>query len=370
MAGTAGHRSFGHIRKLPSGKFQASYTGPDVARHLAPVTFTTRSRAEGWLATERGLVERREWTPPKDRAMAQRAEGLTLQEFAEGWLKRRDLKPATRFGYERILAASITESLGDEILRSITPTRVADWYAALNGATPTERAHSYQLLRTLCNAAVREGVITASPCTIRGAGRARRVHQVVPATPAQIAGIVEAITPKYRALVLLGAWCAMRYGELAELRRKDLDLTAGVIRVRRGVAFVGGKAIVGTPKTEAGRRTVTIPPHVLPALRRHLDEFAAPGAEGLIFPAVSGGHVHPTTSNKPFRRACIAAGVPELRFHDLRHSGAVLAAQAGATIADLMARLGHSTPGAAMRYQHTAQGRDAMIAARLSAMIE
>ena len=70
-----------------------------------------------------------------------------------------------------------------------------------------------------------------------------------------------------------------------------------------------------------------------------------------------------------YYKARKAAGRPDLRFHDLRHTGAVLAAQSGATLAELMLRLGHSTPGAAMRYQHVAAGRDAEIAARLSAMV-
>ncbi len=69
-------------------------------------------------------------------------------------------------------------------------------------------------------------------------------------------------------------------------------------------------------------------------------------------------------------KARIAAGRPDLRVHDLRHTGAVLAAQSGATLAELMARIGHSTPQAAMRYQHAAQGRDAVIAARMSEEVE
>jgi len=70
-----------------------------------------------------------------------------------------------------------------------------------------------------------------------------------------------------------------------------------------------------------------------------------------------------------FYAAREAAGRPDLTFHDLRHSGAVLAASTGATIAELMARLGHSTPAAAMRYQHAAQGRDQTIAELMSQLV-
>jgi integrase len=77
-----------------------------------------------------------------------------------------------------------------------------------------------------------------------------------------------------------------------------------------------------------------------------------------------------TTLYRVFYKARVTAGRPDLRWHDLRHTGAVLAASTGATLAELMARLGHSTPGAALRYQHAARGRDAEIAAALSRLMD
>ena len=172
---------------------------------------------------------------------------------------------------------------------------------------------------------------------------------------------------KYRLMVLLASWCAMRFGELAELRRSDIDVTNGIIRVRRGVTRVGGQAIVGTPKSLAGIRDIVIPPHLLPIVTAHLVRYT-PARDGLLFPAQNGGHLSPGTLQGPYERARALAGRPDLRFHDLRHTGAVLAAATGATLAELMARLGHSTAGAAMRYQHAAQDRDRAIAEALSRM--
>ena len=128
-------------------------------------------------------------------------------------------------------------------------------------------------------------------------------------------------------------------------------------------------ATVATPKTKAGMRDVHIPPHVLPSAKEHLQEFTGSGPEDLLFPALSGGHMHPRTFGKAFDKARAAAERPDLHFHDLRHTGAVLAAQTGATLAELMARLGHSTPGAAMRYQLAAADRDRAIAEALSKMV-
>jgi len=143
-----------------------------------------------------------------------------------------------------------------------------------------------------------------------------------------------------------------------------------VIRVRRAVVRVDSKPVVTTPKSAAGVRDVTIPPHLLPMLREHLREHAAFGRDALVFPSEGGAHLWPSTLYRHFHKARAAAGRPDLRWHDLRHTGAVLAAQSGATLAELMARLGHSTVNAALRYQHAADGRDAALAQRLSDLAE
>lgn len=108
----------------------------------------------------------------------------------------------------------------------------------------------------------------------------------------------------------------------------------------------------------------------MPAVCHHLDEHTQPGKESLLFPARHGEHMATATLYKVWYPAREAAGRPDLRWHDLRHTGAVLAAQTGATLAELMGRLGHTTPGAALRYQQAAQGRDAEIARRLSALVD
>jgi len=132
---------------------------------------------------------------------------------------------------------------------------------------------------------------------------------------------------------------------------------------------------------------VHYPPHLDDMVKRHLDLYAEPGRMGKLFPSGTGGYLSQSTLNdKPsrvrmikgrivnesataFRKACDAAGRPDLRLHDLRHTGAVLAAATGATLAELQARLGHSTVTAAMRYQHAATERDAAISDALSRMV-
>jgi integrase len=123
---------------------------------------------------------------------------------------------------------------------------------------------------------------------------------------------------------------------------------------------------VGDPKSEAGKRDVVIPAHILPDVQAYVSTIS-PGA--LVFPANrNDGHMASSALDWHWRQARETAGVPNLRFHDLRHFAGTMAAVAGATVAETMSRLGHSTPAAAQVYQHAAAGRDRVIAERLAAM--
>jgi integrase len=348
------------------------------------------------LAAERLLIERDEWTSPKTRTQAKYRKGATLAEFAPSWLathKRKDgepLKDRTREHYQSLLDGRLLPHLGDVPMRHITEDAVREWLdLQLPQNTPVANAHAYALLVEILKAAARKDA-TIKPPQVDGAAKAKTKHKAEPATVDELAIIVENMPDKHRLLILLMAWCALRFGEATELRRKDLVLGGDNprIKVRRGVVLVGGERKVTTPKSDAGDRDVTIPPHLLPQIQAHLDRFAQPGLDGLVFPSESGGHLAQSTLNgKPGRRRRIkgrmvnesasgfcrareAAGRPDLHIHDLRHTGATLAALTGATIAELMERLGHSTPTAAMRYQHVARGRAKEIAQQLSALAE
>jgi integrase len=372
MAGKRGHRSFGHLRKLPSGRWQASYIGPDLGRHNAPSTFHARIDGEAWLVEERRWVEQGAWVAPAERAaLAEASRPVTFSEYAETWLADRELKPRTRAHYRRALEAHLLPTFGDRTLVRITPASVRSWHAAMDPTRRTTRAHAYGLLRTILGTAVQDGELLANPCHIRGAGAVKRSKQIRPATLAELATIVEHLPQRYRALALVSAWCALRFGEATELRRSDVDLNRGLIDVRRAVVRVDGEVLVGTPKSAAGVRTVNVPPHLVPVLREHMAAMPVRGRDALFFPAADGvSHLAPSSLYRVFYPARDAAGRPDLRWHDLRHTGAVLAAQTGATLAELMARLGHSTPAAAMRYQHSSQDRDAILARELSRMAE
>jgi integrase len=370
-----GRRGFGAIRRLPSKRYQASYLGPDFARHLAPHTFEARTDAEGWLARERRLSETDDWTPPAQRGPSRRL-GTSLRDYAPEAIGRRrirgePLRPRTLKLYEGLLERVIFPTFGDLQLKAIRQTDVDRWYLNLPNNQPTQKAHAYALLRSLFEQALSEGVVKGpNPCKIRGAGTTRRRREIRPVSVAEVGRLVEETPDRLRAAVLIAAWCGLRFGEVFELRRGDLDLDKPIVHVRRAVVRVDRVEIIGRPKSDAGVRTVAIPPHLVPALEAHLERHVARSKQALLFTTRSGAHwTHGNFYKAAWIPARTAAGRPDLRFHDLRHTSAVLAAQLGATLAELMARLGHSTSVAALRYQHAAQGRDAAIALALSAMV-
>ena len=368
----SGRRGFGYIRRLPSKRWQASYAGPDLARHTAPATFDTKADAEGWLGREQHLVSVGRWQSPAQRAEAAKPKPRqALTSYADSWLEGRDLKPKTREGYEHLLRRYLLPSFGERELTGISPADVRSWWGGLDRTTPTVNARAYTLLKTILNTAVADDIISANPCRIRGASTTQRLRDVRPATIPQLDIIMATLPESRRAVVALCAWCAMRIGEVLELRRKDVNLDLATVSVRRAVTWVKGKPVVGPPKSAAGTRQIAIPPHVVPALEEHLARWTAPGKDALLFPATDGTrHLQPSTFYKAWKKARAAAGRSDLRLHDLRHTGATLAAMTGATLAELQQRLGHSSVNAALRYQHAAQDRDTQIAAALSTLAQ
>jgi integrase len=352
-------RDWGTVRKLPSGRYQASYLDGTSTRRNAPATFPTRATADAWLTAQRAAMDAGTWRDPRSGAE-------TFAAYAATWLAERGLKPRTEHDYRRILDRLIVPEFGGVPLKAITPADVRSWYARLDPGAPVMRAHAYGLLRAILRTAVADDLIAASPCRIRGAGQAKSAKRIKPATLAELEVITAAMPGRLQLMVLLAAWCELRFGELAELRRADVDLAHGVLQVQRGVVRAGGQHIAGTPKSPAGVRDVAIPPHLMPLVHDHLIVHAGRGRDALLFTNASGGYLTPGGLYDFYYPARLAAGRPDLRFHDLRHTGATLAAATGATIAELMHRLGHSTSGAAMRYQHATADRDVAIAEALS----
>lgn len=227
-------------------------------------------------------------------------------------------------------------------------------------------AKAYRLLRAILATAVDDELIPRNPCLVEGAGIERSPEHPV-ATVEQVYRLADVVPPRFRALVLLAAFTGLRWGELAALARGHLDLDAdpATVRVERTLVEPDhGPAHFGPPKTAAGRRTVAIPAAVVPELRRHLDTYAAPGRDGLVFCGAKGAMLSRRNFHTQIRwkDATRRAGLAGLHFHDLRHIANTLAAATGASTRELMARMGHASTRAALLYQHATGDRDAIIA--------
>jgi len=363
--------------------------------HPAHTTFDTETDAETWLATVRADIARERFVCPVERHRAEEAARLsrqTVREYAETWLAARrkpngdELTPRTRKLY-RAQLDELLETFGDVPLDQVTDSSLRKWWThdlpARHPNRKTGNAHLYSLLRTILGSAVDDRLIPANPANVRGAGSTRRAREVRPATIPELEAIASAAPAQYRLAVLLAGWCALRFGELFELRRRDVAENATRLAIRRAVTHRDGTTWVGAPKANSGR-DVAVPPHLRDALLNHMTTYAQPGPDGLLFTgpspaagrcscgyaACTGGHMLNSTCYRWYSPARDAGGRPDLRFHDLRHTGLTLAAHAGASLADLMARAGHRSISAAQVYMHAADGRDDEIAARMSELLE
>lgn len=383
----ATRRSWGKLRTMRNGRLQASYLHEGIY-HYAPHTYDAKIDAEGWLANERKLIELGGWTSPKQRAARAAMDGMTVRQYADQWLDpdwrarrwdddKRQLTAKSRHENQRYLDTRILPTLGDFPglrdlhLREITPEVVREWWAALRSAKPTTARTNdlaYQLLKAMCNTAVEDGLLDVNPCQAKS--KQSQTRDIEGLTTEELDIVAAEVPEHYRVATYIAAWCGVRSGELFELRRKDIRTTSDggmVIRVERSATRVGNEIVVGPPKSEAGKRGVTVPPHVAAMLTEHMARRTGEGPEALVFTTTRRVRLSTTAFTKSVKKGYVKVGMPELRIHDLRHVGATMAAiEGGATTKELMARFGHNTPGMAMRYQIASKRRAKAIADNMS----
>ncbi len=357
-----GRRASGAVDRLPSGRWRARFRSPDGGRVTA--TFALKAQADQWLAAQMTDVGRGAWVDP-------RAGAVTLSDYAGLWLERRpDLQSRTQELYRYLLDRYIEPELGGVQLGRLSPSRVRAWHADLRARVPTTAAKAYRLLSSICATAVADELIARSPCRVAGAGVEKAEERPV-ATVAEVAALVKAMPERFRIVVELATWCGLRRGEILGLRRRDVDVAAATVTVARAMQQLNdGTLLFGRPKTRAGARTIAIPRNVLPALRTHLEQFVQPGPDALVVTGRKGGPVRPHVLQAAWDRARTVIGREDLHLHDLRHTGNTWAAATGASTRELMARMGHASPAAALRYQHATADRDRVIAEALAQLAE
>ena len=341
MPNRDGHRRFGNVRKLPSGRYQIRYPGPDGRIRTGPETYERKGDADRALVLIEAQISAGDWTDPERGK-------VKLADYAATWITQRPgLRPRSADNYRWLLQKHIVPYLGGAPVGKLSTPMVREWRATLlaEGVSVSTAAKAYRFLRAvLMTAAEEDKILPRNPCRIRGAGDEDAPERPV-LSVAQVFGLAACVgrrpvgnirkltngsyrlrfarngemrtSPeaygsradaeralwkmvadgradcmhdrRYRALVLLAAFASLRWGEATALRRCDLDLEAGTVRIR--AAFVErstGEMLLGPPKSKAGRRAVGIPDAIIPALRQHLSVFTRDEPGALVFPGAEG----------------------------------------------------------------------------------
>lgn len=355
-------RRFGRVRKLPSGQWQARYAGPDGRDRSAPTTFASKTDAARFLAATEVDMARGAWLDPHRTV-------VRLREYSHSWLaertvRGRPLAVRTRETYRHSLDRWVLPTLGDLTLDRITPAVVRTWHAKTSAGTgPTAARQAYAVLRAILSTAVADDLIARNPCRIVGAGQARSDERPLLDLD-QVETLADAMPEHLRGLVQLAFWGHLRLGELVALRVEDIDLNAGTVAVRRQVVETDDGPLEGPPKA-GSHRIVHLPDQGVDALDDHLRVRRVAVPTDHLFARPDGSELRAHHVHTAWSTARRRVGLPGAHLHDLRHAGLTLAAQSGATLAEVMRRAGHSSTRAAMIYQHAAERRDAEVAARL-----
>lgn len=367
----SGKRHFGSVRRLPSGRWQARYRTADGRLATAPRTFKTKGDAARWLSAVEADKARGVWLDPS-------AGRVRLAGYAEAWLQgRATIAPRTREIYAHQLRTHILPSISPDVpalgsvdLANLTPELIRAWYSALVARrSKSVAAKAYVRLRQILTQAVNDDRIAKNPCRIEGGGVERHPEQRF-ISLTELYGLAAAVPGRYRAIVLTAGLAGLREGELFALRRVDVDLLHATVNVRRKrLRLASGEVIEDDPKSEAGRRKVAIPRPLVEELEQHLARYTDASPDAYVFTSPEGLPLERSNFRaRVWQPAALRVGLSGLRFHDLRHAAGTLAARTGATTKEIMSRLGHSSPRAAMVYQHATEDRDRLIADRLAEM--
>ena len=230
-------------------------------------------------------------------------------------------------------------------------------------------AKAYRLLHAVLATAVDDGSIRTNPCNIKGAGQHESDERMV-ATLEQVFALAENIQPRYRLVVLLATFTSLRYGEIMGLRRDDFALAHRKVKIDRAhIQPDAGPTFDGDPKANSGR-TVSLPAFLVPEVEAHLAEFVGRAPDAYVFLGPMGARPARSNFHTIWDKARQQSGVPQPHLHDLRHTGNTLAAETGATLRELMERMGQPSTRAALIYLHARDHRDRAIADGLDTIVE
>jgi integrase len=318
--------------------WRVRYRGPDGKERNK--SFTRKVDAERYLTgIEHSKITGTYFDPTRSK--------IAVAPWSRQWLAAQThLKPSTRARYEGILSKHVEPRWGPVPLSQVSHADVTGWISGLDVAPATVR-YIHRVFSLLLELAVRDGRIPKNPTT---GVRLPRVHQPERRflTPEQVHRLADAAAQypipeagdQYRVLVLVLAFCGLRWGEVAALRVKRVDTFRRRLAVAESVTEVSGRLVWGTPKSHAAR---SVPmPRFLAELLTEL--VAGKAADDLVFTTWRGKTLRNLNFRRDvFDRAAEDAGLAGLTPHELRHTAASLAVSAGANVKAVQKMLGHAS---------------------------
>lgn len=352
----------GSIRKLThkSGRigWQARWRDPGGVQRAK--NFSRKTDADRYLAGLEADKLRGRYADP-------RLGRTRLAEWIAEWQSTRtNLTAATKLRDDASIRNHVVPALGNMAIGQIQPVHVAQWVSEMDaqGLAPATTRKAYQLLSAALRAAVDNGLVPLSPCRNIKLPRLEQPEMRI-LDPREIQLLAEAIDERYRAMVLIGAYSGLRFGELCALRLDRFEPLRKVVRVEESLSEIRGKFIFKAPKSDASRRAVSVPGFLVDVLAQHLATF--PDDSGLIFTAQGGGPIRRTNFRRRIWKPAVEASVGEpCTFHDLRHSHAAILIAQGEHPKVIQSRLGHASIKTTLdTYGHLFDGLDEAAAARL-----
>ena len=347
MASKRGNNE-GSIYKRSNGTWRAQ-----ISLEEKRLSFTSNSRAEchEWLRKTMILI---------DRGMTLQNRNATLEEFLMEWyeVKKTTIKSKTAYDYERIVFKNIIPFLGKVKLKDLNTHQITRFYTKHHEMDRGIRTIHYihSVLRMALQHAVKTGVMDRNPCI--GALLPRKEeNEMQVLTENQVTQfLISAEESRYKALYHLAITTGMRYGELTGLKWTDIDWERGTIRIQRQLQYVPRKGFqFNRPKTRNSIRTIILGESTLQVLREHYQKFAHQDrtGENLIFTNGIGTLIYFKRFYKDFKRILESAKLPDIRFHDLRHTAATLMISNGIPAVIVSKILGHANPSITMNiYAH------------------